>query len=197
MPVWASENPRRLQLAATFYSQNEELMDLLNENLRSVQFNRYNLEVFLSIAALCRQNLDMLLELQHIDALLNSARQAAASANAQQAIAAVDRALDLAKQMHAERNTALNNAIKTWDVSWFPRVAEANGRRHLNSLDDAKDSLGDRTVGLSYLVYRELILPMGEWYKQAEAARNQYAKDYGLPQRTDTLNWKDTQPDRH
>jgi len=44
---------------------------------------------------------------------------------------------------------------------------------------------------MSYLVYRELLLPLGRWYDQVEAARNQYAKSYSLPDRTDKLSWED------
>ena len=56
---WSQENARRLQLAATFLAENDELMDLLHMNLHRVEFNRYNLEVFLSVARLYRQNLEI------------------------------------------------------------------------------------------------------------------------------------------
>ena len=48
-----------------------------------------------------------------------------------------------------------------------------------------------RTADLSYLIYRELLLPLGKWYDQVEAARNRYAKHHGLPSRTGKLDWKD------
>jgi hypothetical protein len=48
-----------------------------------------------------------------------------------------------------------------------------------------------RTADLSYLIYRELLLPLGKWYDKVEAARNQYAKGYGIPARNDKLDWKD------
>ncbi len=188
---WASENARRLELASVFLSQNDEVMDLLYRNLQSVQFNRYNLEVYLSIAWLYRQNLEMLMELQHINTLLNSAQKAAAKADAGQAIANVDQALDLAQEIRTERNRVYANAVQTWHKSWFPRVEEANGRRYLFAIDDVKDHLPGRTVDMSYLIYRERLLPIGIWYGKVEAARNQYAKGYRLPPRTDTLNWKE------
>ena len=53
----------------------------------------------------------------------------------------------------------------------MPRVAEANGRRFLHELDDVKDHLPDRTVDMTYLVYRELLLPFGDWVEQVRAAR--------------------------
>jgi hexosaminidase len=187
---WAGENGKRLELASFFFSQNDELMDLLHRDLQTVQFNRYNLEVYLSIAWLYRQNLEMLLELQQINSVLNSAQKAAAIADAKQAVASVDDALDLAQEISLQRNRVYANAVQTWYKSWFPRVEEANGRHYLFAINDVKDYLPMRTVGMSYLIYRELLLPLGSWYDKVETARNQYAKSYGLPARTDTLHWE-------
>jgi len=188
---WAKENARRLQLASVFFSQNDALMDLLNQNLQTVQFNHYNLQVYASIARLYRQNLEMLMDLQHINTFLDSAQEAAAKAQPPKAVGAVDQALDLAREIQEQRNTAYASAVQTWDKGWFPRVEEANGRRYLNEVDDVKDHLPMRTADLSYLIYRELLLPLGQWYDNVEAARNQYAKGHGLPARDDKLNWKE------
>ena len=70
---WGVDNSRRLQLAASYLSQNDELARLLNANLQRADFNRYNLEVLLSIQRLCRQNLEMLADLGRMDTLLASA----------------------------------------------------------------------------------------------------------------------------
>ena len=188
---WGAENARRLELASVLYSQNDALIDLLHTNLQSVRFNHYNLEVYLSIAWLDRQNLEMLMGLQQIDSRLDSAGQAAAKADAPQAVASVDQALDIAKEIRKQRNEALHDAVATWNKSWFPRVAEANGRRYLLEVDDVKDYLPYRTADMSYLIYRELLLPLDEWYDKVEAARNQYAHGCGLPARTDKLKWEE------
>lgn len=56
-------NSRRSEIAGAALQENDELLDLLYANLRTVNENQYNLEVFLSVADLCRQNLAMILEL--------------------------------------------------------------------------------------------------------------------------------------
>ncbi|TAM82003.1 MAG: hypothetical protein EPN47_11320 [Acidobacteria bacterium] len=190
-PGWAKVNARRLQLASSFFSQSDTLMDLLNKNLQSVQFNDYNLQVYASIAHLYRQNLEMLMDLQRIDSLFDSAKEAASKARAEEAVADVDQVLDLAQDIRDHRNAAFAKAVQIWEKSWYPRVEEANGRKYLDEVDDVKDHLPMRTVDLSYLIYRELLLPLGEWYDEVEAARNQYAKGYDIPARSDKLNWKD------
>jgi hexosaminidase len=192
---WQTENAKRLQLASVFYSQNDELMDLLHEKLQSVRFNHYNLEVYLSIAGLYRQNLEMILELSQMDSLLGSAEKEAARGNIRRAVGSLDEALNLAREIRAQRNTALHNAVETWYKSWDPRAAEANGRRYLNIASDVKDHLPERAVDMNYLVVRELTLPLGAWYDQVEAERNKYAATHGLAARDEAFDWKETSTD--
>ena len=71
-------------------------------------------------------------------------------------------------------------------------MPEANGRKFLDKVDDVKDHQPVRTVDLSYLVYRELLYPMGSWATQLNAIRNQYAQEHHLPARDAKLEWQDT-----
>jgi hypothetical protein len=188
---WSEENVMRLEMAAQMLPESDELTGLLHYNLRPAEWNRYNLEVFLAITQLCRQNLTMLLDLGRMDALLVSAQNAARNKQAKQAVASLDQAIALAGRMRAQRNAALRDAIAVWYKSWHPRVAEGNGRRFLHELDDVKDHLPDRTVDMSYLVYRQLLLPLGEWVEKVQAARNTYAQRNGVPSRSVKFDWKD------
>jgi hexosaminidase len=188
--AWSRENARRLQVAEDALPGNEELLGLLYAAQRRAEFNRYNLEVFASLVQLFRQNLQMLESLGRIDSSLSEAYSAAKKGEPTEAVAGIDRALELARRTRDDRNTALREAVATWYKSWYPRTAEANGRRFLHELDDVKDHLPDRTVDMSYLVYRELLLPMDDWYARVQSARNQYAQAHQLPTRTEPLNWK-------
>src|SRR6266699_428115 len=189
---WMQENARRLEIAATALTENDELLDLLYANLKRVSKNQYNLEVFLSITGLCRQNLEMILELGQMSELLKAAQTAARQGRADEALASLDEALDTAAGIQRRRNRALQNATTTWYRTWFPRVAEANGRRYLNQVDDVKDHRPVRTVDMTYLIYRELLYPLGDWSAGTLAASNEYARAHQLPERAAELNWKDT-----
>lgn len=187
---WSSENARRLEAASKALRENDELLQLLYTNLGRVEFNRYNLEVLISIAQLCRQNLDMLQNLARINSSLETAHQEAIRQDPEKAIASLDETLDIAEAIRQSRNRVLQDASTTWYKSWHPRVAEGNGRRFLHELDDVKDHLPDRTVDMSYLVYRELLLPFGEWVKQVQAVRNKFAETHHLPARSGEFDWK-------
>jgi hexosaminidase len=187
---WSWANRKRLELASQARKENTELLTLLEENLGRVEVNRYNLEVYLSIAGLYRQSLDLLESLSRIDALLKTAYESSRDGKSQQAVSAVDQALDEAQAIRKQRNKALRFAEQVWYKSWQPRVPEANGRRFFHQLDDVKDHEPDRTVDLSYLVYRQLLLPFDGWYEKVQAARNTYASRHGTQPRRDSLDWK-------
>jgi hypothetical protein len=189
---WRRENNRRLELAGEHLAQNDQLLDLLHENLQRAEFNRYNLQVFLSVANIYRQNLQMLHDLGRVDEELKLAEAAASKSDAVAAVEAIDRALDLTQSIRQQRNRTLDEATATWYQSWFPRVKEANGRIFLDQVDDVKDHVPIRTVDMSYLVYRELQYPLDDWARQVMDARNTYAQKHGLPLRKFQLDWKDT-----
>lgn len=191
---WSNENLKRIQLASESVRDNNELLGLLHENLERADLNSYNLEVFLSIAHLCRQNLEMLQSIWRMDHQLRAAANAAANNQPADALESADQALEIARLIQYSRNRALADTIATWYKSWHPRAAEANGRHFLHELDDVKDHLPDRTVDMSYLVYRELTLPFGEWVEAIRAARNQYAQAHSLPVNNAHFDWKDLNP---
>ena len=187
--TWSRENAKRLEVADAALPENDELLGLLHENLRLAQYNRYGLEVFVALAHLVRQHLTMLHDLARIDVALLEAQNAARDGKDKDAVAAVDQALETARRIRSERNQALREATATWYKTWYPRAAQANGRRYLHDLDDVKDHLPDRTVDMSYLVYDELLLPLGDWYDRAQSARNRYAQAHHLPLRNEALDW--------
>ena len=80
--------------------------------------------------------------------------------------AAGEQAQQKARDIRDARNRVLQQASEVWYKSWYPRVAEANGRKFLHEMDDIKDHVPDRTVDMSYLVYRQLLLPFDPWIEQ-------------------------------
>ncbi len=187
---WSTDNAKRIQLAASGLHENDTLVGMLDENIERAQFNRYNLQVYLAIANLYRQNFAMISGIHEMDANLAAAAQAKDS-NPKAALGDVDLALDTATSIWRTRNEALDNAVVTWDESWLPRVPEANGRRFLHELDDVKDHLPDRTVDMSYLIYREKLLPFGQWVNAIADARNRFAAAHHFPTREYHLAWDD------
>jgi hypothetical protein len=186
---WGDSNAKRLVLARQFTKENDSVIALLHQNIRNVAYNQYNLEVMLSVAQLCKQNLEFLLSLQLIDTLLHLSA-AIASQNPTVAVALLDQALDATEALRRQRNETLHSLITVWYKDWYPRVAEANGRRFLDVLDDVKDHRPGRTVDMNYLLYRDLHYPLGTWAENVRTIRNAFAAKHGLPLRNERLNWE-------
>jgi hypothetical protein len=189
---WDPQNALRVKMAGEFLAKNDELMDLIHSNESRVQFQQYNLQVYLSIAQIFRHNLQMILTMQQISEQLKLAEMHAGRAESSEAVMALDQALNLAVSIRNQRNEVLHDTVDKWYERWFPRVAEANGREFLNKVDDVKDHLPVRTVDMTYLVYRELLYPFDDWATETVAARNKYAEAHHLPIRSLSLQWKST-----
>ena len=189
---WTPLNIQRLRMAGRFLADNDELLDLIHTNMHQVELQHYNLEIYLAIAQLFRQNLYMLRDLKEIDNALKSAEGLAGQADAKGAIASLDQALDQAERIRQQRNEAFQDAVTTWYKSWYPRVSEANGRVFLDKVDDAKDHLPVRTADMSYLIYRQLLYPLGDWADKTLAVRNQYAEANHLPLRDCKVDWRNS-----
>jgi hypothetical protein len=72
-------------------------------------------------------------------------------------------------------------------------VPEANGRKYLLVLNDVQDYRVDRALGLKYLILREFLLPMNEWFSDLQQVRNRYAKAHKLPENSIPFDWQDTE----
>jgi hypothetical protein len=131
----------------------------------------------------------MLLDLQRSVDFLHLASEIA-STNPAVAVSLIDQALDQVRRIRDERNEVLQAVTTIWYQDWHPRVAEANGRIYLDQVDDVKDHEPVRTVDMSYLIYRQLKYPLGQWAEEVTRARNRFAEKNGLTMRTETLSWE-------
>src|SRR5260370_39784978 len=122
-------------------SGNDELLGLLDENLQVAERNRQNLEVYVAIAQLCRQNLEMLHQIADMDAALQSAVGPAHGGNPREGLAAVGRALDSAVAPRSARNRTLPPPTESWYKSWHPRRTEAKRRKLRPATGYVKDQL--------------------------------------------------------
>lgn len=190
---WSAENADRIKLAERYISENDELLDLLKINIKNADRQKYNLQVIQSIAMLCRQNLNMLLELRNINEILKQSSKTA-PANPSFAISLIDQALDRVTVIRNERDETLSDLTTLWYKDWYPRVSEANGRHYLLIVDDIKDHLPVRTADMSYLIYREINFPLGDWAEKLVQVRNQFAKEHQLALRKDVPEWRSSLP---
>ncbi|QRR04143.1 beta-N-acetylhexosaminidase [Dyadobacter sandarakinus] len=182
-------NTARLATAKAMLPRNKYALQLIRDNKSLVKSQLYNLEVLESVAAICGQNLRMLVTLNQVTDLLQKASTTGAT-NSTQAIKQLDAAMDMISKLKTQRDSTLAFVEKIWFKEWQPLVEEANGRKFLFEVDDIKDHQPVRTIDLSYLIYRELHYPLEEWWSNVQKVRNEYAQQHKLPVVNKTLNWQ-------
>lgn len=185
---WNVQNAENLELAEKYLLESDELLALIQQNFIQIKSQHYNLLVLYSVAKLCRQNLNMLLNLKRINTFLNLSSKISLT-NAAVALSLLDQALDQVFVIHDQRNQMLQLVTSIWYQDWYPRVSEANGRKFLDQVDDIKDHPPVRTIDMSYLIYRQLKYPLGKWANDLRIIRNQFAESNNLPASRGKLDW--------
>jgi hexosaminidase len=180
-------NAQRLTTAQAMLPRNKYALQLLKENKSRAGKQLYNLEVLESVAAICGQNLRMLVTLNQVtDAL----QKASSAGNPAASVKQLDAAMEMVSKLKQQRDSTLAFVTKIWYKEWQPLVEEANGRKYLHQVDDIKDHQPVRTIDLSYLIYRELHYPLDQWWNDVQKVRNDYAKQHNLPLVNKQLNWE-------
>jgi hexosaminidase len=181
-------NAQRLATAQSMLPRNQYALQLLNDNKSRAGTQLYNLEVLESVAAICGQNLRMLVTLNQVTDVLQEA--STATDNPALAVKKIDTAMHMVRKLKWQRDSTYALVSKIWYKEWQPLVEEANGRKLLHQLDDIKDHQPVRTTDLSYLIYRELHYPLEKWWNEVKNVRNEYARRHQLPLIDDALNWE-------
>lgn len=180
-------NAERLATAKAMLPRNQYALQLIRDNKSLAGKQLYNLEVLESVAAICGQNLRMLVALNKVTDLL---QEASAAGSPAQAVKKLDTALEMVSKLKTQRDSTLAFVEKIWFKEWHPLVEEANGRKYLHQVDDIKDHQPVRTIDLSYLIYRELHYPLDQWWNDVQKVRNDYAQQHRLPLKSKSLNWQ-------
>jgi len=169
-----------LKKASLEKRQNERLRALLSHYISQVGRNRYNLEVYQSIAYMQLYFIKTLLDLEAAEQYLLLAAEAAAKDPA----AAVDQ-LVLAESKVGELlgwgHWMWRDFKAVWEKSRFPKNRSVGGRDYLYVLDDVKDYLADRRLGLEYQLapFERMNLP--GWRKELRARLKAYAAENNIP----------------
>jgi hypothetical protein len=180
-PIYSTRYARQLADAPKQLAQNDRLLALLFENLPRATRNRHNLEVFISLAYLMRQTIQLVMTLGQIEQTLAKARDANAAGT-------FPRALDLLLQAHTdagrvigEKKTVLAQLTAVWEKGRYPRNIRINGRDYLHVFDDVKDHIADRRVDLSYMTMMQDQIGLDDWRTSLAKIIRNYGRLRTLP----------------
>jgi hexosaminidase len=182
-PVYAGRYEKLVTDAQAMALENDALIHRIHQNMIKADRNRYNLEVFLSIAGLTGHHNRMILGMKEIEDELKAAREAAEKNNAQQAVGRLLSAYGKARAINSERQQTFQRLKTIWEKSQFPKGREVDGKKFYHVLDDTKDHWADRRADLSYLIAPEESIRLEEWMQRLASVIREYAKKNDVPVR--------------
>ncbi|MCX6619867.1 MAG: hypothetical protein NTY38_02060, partial [Acidobacteria bacterium] len=175
-PVYSGRYEQLMDESLRFNRENEILREQLAEALPAVERNRYNLEIFQSLAGFLGHHTRMLMDLRSIEVSLAAARDAALHNNAKQAVGHLVSAHRRAAAITADRRQMFANLTTVWEKSRYPRNREVNGRKFLHVMEAVKDHWADRRPDLSYMTAPEESIGLEAWSKKLAAVIQEFAK---------------------
>jgi CHAD domain-containing protein len=179
-PVYVGRYEKLIEQASRMAIENDVLQHRIHQNLIKAERNRYNLEVFLSLAELTGHHNRLILNLKSIEDKLAAARAAAEKNQPQQAVGQLVAAYDQARSTIEERHKTFRALQTVWEKSRFSKGRAVNGRKFVHVLDDTKDHWADRRADLSYLSAPEESIGLEQWLKQLAAALQEYARKHNV-----------------
>jgi hexosaminidase len=180
-PVYTGRYQRLVAEAQARAGENDALVHRLYQNMGKADRNRYNLEVFLSIAGMTGHQIRLILGMKEIEEELKAAREAAEKSDAKRAANRLIAAYTRARELTVERQQTYERLKAIWEKSRFPKNREVDGKKFYHVFDDVKDHWADRRVDLSYIVAPEESIRLEEWMNRLGEVIREYAKKNDIP----------------
>jgi hypothetical protein len=173
-----SESYRELIVRAeNMKVKNDDLVNCLTRYVVQVERNRYNIEVYLSIAYLERYFINTVLTLRDAESLMLRAQSSALEGKPANAVANMVEASNKVGSLISWSSWMWENLTDTWEKSRYEKGRSVGGRDFVHVLDDVKDHPADRRKGLDYLIapFKRMDLP--GWRNRLIERINKYAAD--------------------
>ncbi|MEW5974967.1 MAG: beta-N-acetylhexosaminidase [Acidobacteriota bacterium] len=174
-PVYVGRYAKLTEQARSSALNNDRLMHQIAENFSRASRNRYNLEVFLSLARLTGHHNHLILSLGQIESHLKAARDAGIRNQHEDAVGRLVAAYDLARRTVEDRRRTFEFLKHVWEKGRYAKGQEVAGRRFLHVLDDVKDHWADRRADLRYMVAPEESIGLEQWMQNLEKIIHEYA----------------------
>ncbi len=180
-PVYGEKYQDRIRLARIAATEGELLTFRLAQAISQVDRNRYNLEVFQSLAALMQHQSRLVYGLSFLEEKLMDAHVEVQRGNPEAAAGYLNEARRYAARLLRERKTVFAALQTVWEKSRYPKNREVNGRKFLHVMDDVKDHWADRRPDLSYMIAPEESIGLDRWLVDLGEIQKAFLEKNRLP----------------
>ena len=178
-PTFRSQYEQKIEEAALLLKKNDQLISQLMRNLTRVNYNRYNLEVFLALAFLERYTMESVINLAKVEDLLVAASKA--DEDPEEAVNLMTDAYKLSGEIIKDQNEMWSDFQATWYKSRLIKNQSAGGKDYLHVYDDVKDHFADRRKGLEYMLAPFERMEIEKWREQLKDITNDFARLHNIP----------------
>jgi len=179
-PVYRDRYAHLLAEAPQRLRDNDRLLARLHENIARATRNRYNLEVFLSIAYFQRHSIELLLGLGAVEGLLIQAGKAHEAAKWTRAVGLMIQAHEEVGRLVGDLYATYDRLKRVWEKSRFPKGRSVGDRHFVHVMDTVKDHPADRRPDLSYLIAPEESIGLPAWRDSLRGVIESYAFTSGV-----------------
>lgn len=179
VPSFRGRYEQKIEEASLQLKKNDMLISRLMRNITRVNYNSYNLEVFLAIAFLERYTMETVLNLAKVEDYLVAASKT--DDDPEEAVKLMTDAYELSGRIINEQNRMWSDFEVTWYKSRLVKNQSVGDRDYLHEFDDVKDHFADRRKGLDYMLAPFERMEMEEWRQQLKNIVNGFAKLHNIP----------------
>lgn len=163
--------------------ENDRLVLALQSNFSRVDRNRYNLEVFLSLARFIGHHWRLLSAMAAAERSLAEAQAAASKPEPRRAVGHLIAAYRTMARVSEEGDAIFKNLVAVYEKSRYPKGRTVAGRKFVHIMDDTKDHWADRTAGMGFMMQPERSIGLDKWQKELLKTMRAYAKRHNVPVR--------------
>ncbi len=178
-PSFRNKYGAKIEEASGLLKKNDQLVSRLMGNISRVDHNRYNLEVFLTLALLERFTMETVVNLAKVEDYLVTASGSADEP--EKAVGQLINAYKLTGKILKNRDEMWTGFTTTWYKGRLPKNQSRNGKVFHHRFDDVKDHFADRRVGLDYMLAPFERMKIEEWRRQLGKIITGYAGLHNLP----------------
>jgi hypothetical protein len=176
-PFWTDRYKEWLSEARLRASENKELIEALQAQMGLVDRNRYNLEVFLSLARFMGHHWRLFLDLAQAEEQIKQGQAVALDGHPGQAVSVLSAAFSTVDQLRKDGLKTFEDLQAVFERSCYPKGRSVNGKNFVHVFDDVKDHFADRRADLSYMLAPEDSLGLDLWLKDLSRSIALYAKE--------------------
>ena len=180
LPMFADRYREALAEAPAQIAESDRLLGRLYANLPRARRNRYNIEVFISIAHYIRHFIEMIQAVAEAEESLHQAALAGKGADDKRAMHCLVSARETMQATVGDLHDMFERLKTVWEKSRLPKNAPVGGKEFVHVMDDVKDHFADRRVGLDYLIAPHESLELKAGIEQLDDVIDRYGEATGL-----------------